>query len=1385
MAKIDKVGNKVGNRINKVSKALKETNTLTNSAINKVRQTANKIDPSLGDSWSLGSTLSKTNSMNNTAFSDLLSAFVGCSVGYAYETLYRSGILSKPIGIANKNFGYMFNTLRRNAGSSERVDDGYGTPIGTLAHINNDYEDSRLNPVYESAWFLNNSNKNKYANYLDYLSNVYGSELKNNFVNDDLRLADFNPALFKPTVGVIENFDYVTNGKAIVENGSINPNGEDFTDTKLASIASFALGRMLSNVKENGSIPDDKPTYGNAESVDEENRRHITQGIFSYYGLDGIYGLRNGVSYINNGWPISNKERIGDIIPWSTTDHFYSSDIYGNDNLNLVRGATGLDSGLLNRNFLDVRQGTDIDTLYYGYGNFYSNTYSLGLLNSSSIATKRFYSKAMLGYDLTSSEGDDLDLTVYNDGDVLGTPKKKYYVGNGTVGTNYLDVITASNVGFAKNEKNQVYRLIIKDAGNDNIFVRALYEYAEAEGQAKETPFTSGVDNDYQGNIGSAHGTYRQYNKTVLSEKPDLIYKTNNMFFNKEISTIIGRFHTDEFEGTGAENAELKNTALSHYGQSKGRNLLKKDHEGAKDNGYSNPYCRVWTYHHQYSKISDTIRPFEVDGGSLQMSDIGSVRRKDGEGQIHLEKYGVKTETGLVRYAPTTEKNVRNCMLSIENLAWKRDIDKLRPDQIGPLGGRIMWFPPYDLNFSESSRANWNQTSFIGRGENIYTYTNSERSGTLHFKLLIDHPECINKWRKGVNEDSIGDVDDVNSAEQTLLRFFAGCDILNGGVKPSEKKTDKVKEVKNPEIEVAAPGYEYLTFYIYFPNDYSGVDDSTFNSMNYLINGLGTGRIVNSNLKDGYEDYEWINSTYSYEGSHVGGYEMRENYGLSLNDGESISNPLVTVTDGNSNQISLLRYQTDSKNKVTRYNKVSKKKVTTVTKNYWGYRTDKSYENEYFHVPKLNKYTTSNKKTNFSNYLDIRSYQFNSVNYRRAQEIRKDNTLGLFVSFAEMFMALSNTNVSNSNILYDNGAKPLYNVPNVLQIKKMFTDDTLTLNEVNIHGFASMQGYGTNNSILSENRAKTIEKWFKNDTIYKNKFSNVKFTTFGTEQSSKCVDIYDNNAEDAKAWRCAKVTLKFHKGTVKPLSYDNVSQDNINVGDNITARMMNKANDIVKENNIIDMSDKLLSSYNEIIKLSTSSSIEINKKKLYDNLKRIESLNNKTEDTTIYGGEYEYFSDLQRNDSMTYSKITQKIKTFNPLFHSMTPEGFNARLTFLQQCVRQGSTHSASDNSQYKSANNLSFGAPPVCVLRIGDFFNTRIIITDIQYNYDNAAWDMNDEGIGVMPMMADISISFHFIGGSDLKAPITKLQNAVTFNYYANTSVYDSRAEFGKDNKE
>jgi hypothetical protein len=55
---------------------------------------------------------------------------------------------------------------------------------------------------------------------------------------------------------------------------------------------------------------------------------------------------------------------------------------------------------------------------------------------------------------------------------------------------------------------------------------------------------------------------------------------------------------------------------------------------------------------------------------------------------------------------------------------------------------------------------------------------------------------------------------------------------------------------------------------------------------------------------------------------------------------------------------------------------------------------------------------------------------------------------------------------------------------------------------------------------------------------------------------------------------------------------------------------------------------------------------------------------------------------------------------------------------------------------------------------------------------------DINPEGIGVQPMIANVTLSFNFVGGSGLKESVDKLQNALTFNYYANTEIYDDRAD-------
>ena len=177
------------------------------------------------------------------------------------------------------------------------------------------------------------------------------------------------------------------------------------------------------------------------------------------------------------------------------------------------------------------------------------------------------------------------------------------------------------------------------------------------------------------------------------------------------------------------------------------------------------------------------------------------------------------------------------------------------------------------------------------------------------------------------------------------------------------------------------------------------------------------------------------------------------------------------------------------------------------------------------------------------------------------------------------------------------------------------------------------------------------------------------------------------------------------------------------------------------------------------------------------------------DDKYTYDNEYLYFSGL-RSDSLVYKNIVDKVRFFDPGFHSITPEGFNARLTFLHQCTRQGPTNAVSSGNvnsgstdYQKFAGNLAFGRAPYCILRIGDFFNTKICIDSISITYDNngVQWDLNPEGVGVQPMYANVSITFKFIGGQDISGPVERLQNAVTANYYANASVYSRHA----DNKE
>ena len=561
---------------------------------------------------------------------------------------------------------------------------------------------------------------------------------------------------------------------------------------------------------------------------------------------------------------------------------------------------------------------------------------------------------------------------------------------------------------------------------------------------------------------------------------------------------------------------------------------------------------RIWTANKQYSRISDCINNdrdeiynFIKDGTNLRPNG-------DKLSNSPLQK------TGIVKIAPTKEKDgdttdVKNCMFSIENLAWKDNIGNLSEEQKGPMGGRIMWFPPYNLKFSENVNVNWNGNNFIGRGEQIYTYVNTERSGTLDFTILIDHPSIINKWR-GTSVD----VENKLKAQEDLLEFFAG-----GGV---------------------------------FEKDLSSKKNATLTTENNNLN----------------------------------------------------SNPRPI------------------ENNISRYV----------------------------------------RKFFFPEDFDLNNKDINKINELNFNNFSKPDIIDDFL------------NTKYNDVITDIYLDDFKNIENFIGRRASIFGDEIT--NIILFGKKEYVDYIKNLKIVLNNNS------------YED-ISNLQGTTSN------------------EIGRVVLVVLEFTKKNQSPVINSNNDTDVV-----ISNRVMNA--ETTESNNF---NSNFITTIIE------------------------------TEDRSGYkfDNEYLYFSELANTNYNVYKNIVDKIRFFDPAFHSITPEGFNSRLTFLHQCTRQGPTNAltlskmnedSKANTTEKMGGNLSFGRAPFGVLRIGDFFNTKICIDSLSIQYDNnggVQWDLNQEGIGIQPMFANITMNFRFLGGQDLSGPVERLQNAVTSNYYANASVYDKQA--------
>ena len=717
------------------------------------------------------------------------------------------------------------------------------------------------------------------------------------------------------------------------------------------------------------------------------------------------------------------------------------------------------------------------------------------------------------------------------------------------------------------------------------------------------------------------------------------------------------------FEKTLSENGILGKTQqiVQEAGELKGEDRLKhpghiisnvayKYHDGykviSKGNavrGADDDFCRVWTKDYGYDRYGRLVRHEGIQ--DTQRRIPGSVIKSQmmlNMGPTKDDENGNPINFGL----DDDGKNLSKYMFSIENLAWSGS-EKLKQRPIceqGPNDGRIMWFPPYDIKYTDDNSANWTTHTFLGRPEPIYTYNNTERTGTLGFKVVVDHPTIFNFMRKQFSED-------LSSVKKQELMdsFIAGCKDL---------------DLYDLATKFATLEYEELTT---------------------LTNFIS--RNQDGNLKS-----DRLEIITNQEGDTPNTIEIEPVFGREPKE------------------IQL----------------------------YW-----------FNDIPGPGNSTSTEPDSEFNDDYTTYKNMFNGEYQDKANKITND--------------IIPNTTDSQPNLKWENDE--LDEFKGVLEsiekeIKKIKDDVTKTLKQsdefvfqINITSTTSAVASQSYNDALAKRRAESLKKYLL-DGKYDEKRIKVTVTTTGENP-------------DFSGINCQEDQIRVNSGVDERIysrsaTYCRTARASITVTGNPIEEEIIRGNTTIDQKYPIDRTPVQTQKNNE------DTIIDILLKTMHS--------------------ECDYFLELKKEDPVVFDNLMDKLKYFHPSFHSTTPEGLNKRLTFLQQCLRPGETIKVydDDNNEITDiSSNTSFGRPPVCVLRIGDFYHSKIIVNNVNISYDENLWDMNPEGIGMQPMIASVNMGVKFIGGQGISNVIDELQNALSFNYYANTEVYDemaTRTEGGRD---
>ena len=735
-------------------------------------------------------------------------------------------------------------------------------------------------------------------------------------------------------------------------------------------------------------------------------------------------------------------------------------------------------------------------------------------------------------------------------------------------------------------------------------------------------------------------------------------------------------------------------------------------------------YCRVWTKDRAYMNYSDTmkrtglIRKFEESVISTPFN-LNIAPMSNG-----MRDFGGSTNIIGDSSPNSFDGKAKKYMFSIENLAWKTSnkpgftVADLPVCERGYNGGRVMWFPPYDLKVNEVNSVDWDTNKFLGRPEPIYTYKSTERSGTISFKVVVDHPSILNLLIKDITDEE---------AENYLNAFFAGCQDLD-----FYDLVSRYTKLDRSDIELIIAYLEYYrdgkttdTVDLLSFRNIAG-DTTVFTDVEQTPQGQTPGSEDSISFDDSLYFPNDVplprNNLYADKdyGKVYTGYIGEKPLFLSKLDTELTN--ILTINNSNniSDRVTIFGEKDPTSGGSTVSDLVSK--------------TQNDIENGFDKLEasfvKLNEDLTKIKEKIATNSI-------------------KD--IALKITSTTSFVASDTYNIKLAYRRSDSIIKF------ILQTLSKDGSWPSTINPSNYWG-STIADLDKNPDVVTESIPIKLKDLGYGDDISGE--INITFTNKGEkatvqEGSYNCGDFEIKN----RALQLYTPITFFCRATEVSM------------------------NAIVKNPGQPGTPSTDPTSITTITPGRTEiffDSKPVNRKPPLDVVKKIIM-------KTL--SECFYFKKLEEKDPVVFNSLKEKLRYFHPAFHSMTPEGLNSRLTFLHQCIRPGDTIPVkglgTEVNTSLDARNTTFGPPPVCIIRIGDFYHSKVVITNVNISYENSTWDMNPEGIGYQPMIADVTLQVNFIGGQGLKEPVAKLQNALSANFYANTEIYDYRADSTIDGKE